>query len=234
MTFFRPFSELNALGEQHNTNKARRFIQADGTPKEWGEGMLVRYEFFLSHLRRNGVTRVLELGAGVPPDIGASCRVWKAYFPDAEIHVADINPDVRQLEEEGITVHVGDLGQIDFLRRLAGQEYDLIVDDASHLWSHQILAFRHLFPRVRSGGVYIAEDLCTSFGDFVAPFSQGLDMRDAVSYFLALSRICCWPHGDRGHQDITSIYRLTGADHALAQSLHMMCWTANACICIRR
>ena len=50
---------------------------------------------------------------------------------------------------------------LDDLARIAAAApgYDVIIDDASHASPHQQLAFRHLFPRLRSGGLYIIEDL---------------------------------------------------------------------------
>jgi cephalosporin hydroxylase len=40
---------------------------------------------------------------------------------------------------------------------------DVILDDGSHKWSHQIISFETLWPHVSTGGVYIVEDTITSY-----------------------------------------------------------------------
>lgn len=43
------------------------------------------------------------------------------------------------------------------------KKFDIIIDDASHLTSHQILCFEKYFHLVKPGGIYIIEDLHTSY-----------------------------------------------------------------------
>jgi cephalosporin hydroxylase len=45
------------------------------------------------------------------------------------------------------------------LEQLAGQQFDLIIDDGSHQQSHQIAAIQQLAPLLRSGGLFVIEDL---------------------------------------------------------------------------
>ena len=47
----------------------------------------------------------------------------------------------------------------DRLAREIGKSIDILIDDASHASHHQQIALGHLFPHVRSGGLYIIEDL---------------------------------------------------------------------------
>ena len=39
----------------------------------------------------------------------------------------------------------------------------MIIDDGGHTMNQQITSFRVLFPYVKSGGIYVIEDLCTSY-----------------------------------------------------------------------
>ncbi len=41
--------------------------------------------------------------------------------------------------------------------------FDIIIEDGSHMWEHQITTLRTLFPFVTAGGMYIVEDLETNF-----------------------------------------------------------------------
>ena len=47
--------------------------------------------------------------------------------------------------------------------RLAGREFDIVIDDASHVNTHQIAAFGHFWPLVRPGGWYVIEDVHASY-----------------------------------------------------------------------
>jgi hypothetical protein len=84
-----------------------------------------------------------------------------------------------------VTVTIGDLGNPALLAELAASAYDVIVDDASHLWGHQLLALEILFPSIREGGVYVIEDIETSFGSHREPWSQGAE----IDTYTILSRL---------------------------------------------
>ena len=47
----------------------------------------------------------------------------------------------------------------------ASTGYDIVIDDGSHIPRHMLLTFRHLWPYVRPGGVYIIEDIAFSYAD---------------------------------------------------------------------
>jgi hypothetical protein len=236
MKFSATDSALDALGVKHNTNKSSDWTRpSDNKRIAKSESLLTLYEFYLKHLKDKPNLKVLELGAGPDDNIGASVRVWKDYFPkDAEIHVADIKPSAKGLETEGFHTYIGDLGSETFLDTLAKTTWDFVIDDASHIWIHQIMAFRALFPKLVSGGVFIMEDLCTSYDTMRKSYSLGFDMKDAVDYFLALSRGTCAPFSAGTDAGISEIYKLTAADHALIQDIRMITWVHNSCIIIKR
>jgi SAM-dependent methyltransferase len=45
------------------------------------------------------------------------------------------------------------------LEQLAGQQFDLIIDDGSHQVPHQVAAIEQLGPLLRPGGVFVVEDI---------------------------------------------------------------------------
>ena len=88
--------------------------------------------------------------------------MWQEYFPRAEVFGVDIEASCRQYEDERIHIIQADLSdaaQVSMLREIRPQ---IIVDDASHIVSHQLLALFTLFDVLPRGGVYILEDLETS------------------------------------------------------------------------
>lgn len=159
MTDARP--TLDELGLKYNTDKASN-----------GHDYLRIYESVLAP-RRDELLTVLDLGVGVAPPF-ASTKMWLDYFPQAEVIGVDIQP--YNMKFYGIDPNnwraaflQGDLGDPKFLDRIAIHEPDLVIEDASHLWSHQILSLLHLFPALRPGGIYIWEDLHTSSPDINDP-----------------------------------------------------------------
>ena len=100
---------------------------------------------------------------------GGSERMWKRYFPRAQIFGVDIDEACRVYAEERIEIRIGDLSQDEMLESLKEIRPHIIVDDASHFWSHQIKALFALFPALPSGGIYILEDLETSFHPHLFP-----------------------------------------------------------------
>lgn len=118
---------------------------------------LAKYEFFLKKFRHRHIT-LLELGVFT----GASERMWERYFPYAEIYGVDIDERCKQYATERIHILIKDLSRIDTLQELCTLHPQVIIDDASHVWSHQIVALFTLFESLSSGGVYILEDMETS------------------------------------------------------------------------
>ena len=99
---------------------------------------------------------------------GGSLQMWKHYFgPDARIVGVDINPACKALEEEQIEVVIGDQEDRAFLAGLRDGlgTVDIVIDDGGHTMAQQIATFEELFPAVRSEGVYLVEDLHTSYWD---------------------------------------------------------------------
>ena len=62
-------------------------------------------------------------------------------------------------------IFIGDQGDREFLRSLAETlpTIDILIDDGGHTMQQQIRTFEALFPRVAPNGVYLCEDLHTSY-----------------------------------------------------------------------
>ena len=105
---------------------------------------------------RNEPLKILEIGIGT----GASLKVWLDYFPNADIHGVDVSLEqLQEINNERLTIHVGDQGDRDFLDTL--QDFDIVIDDGSHRVSDQIFSFKALWPNTRL--IYIVEDMYSSY-----------------------------------------------------------------------
>lgn len=150
-------SLLNELGIKHRTDKGTH-----GKRGELGKGhdYLRTYERHLP-ADREAVQRVLEIGV----QRGASIRMWEEYFPNAQVFGLDIQETALNVTGERITIRLVDQSDATALEAFAQEfgPFDLIVEDGSHIWSHQITSLQTLLKHVSPGGRYIVEDLHTSF-----------------------------------------------------------------------
>jgi Methyltransferase domain len=119
------------------------------------------YDRHFSRFRGKPVN-IVEFGVSQ----GGSIQMWKQYFgADAKVFGVDINPNCKQFEEAGVQIFIGDQADRAFLRGLAQQlpPIDILIDDGGHTMRQQIATFEELFPHVAPHGVYLCEDLHTSY-----------------------------------------------------------------------
>lgn len=111
---------------------------------------------------RNLPVAVLEIGVYK----GGSLQMWKSYFGNkAKIYGVDIDPLCKELEEDQIKIFIGDQADRIFLRELRDEigMIDILIDDGGHTMIQQLNTFEELFPWVSETGVYLIEDLHTSY-----------------------------------------------------------------------
>ncbi len=101
--------------------------------------------------------RLLEIGI----QGGGSLRMWKNCFPNSEIVGIDIDPSCKELDVSDAKVFIGDQTDKEFLEQF--RDFDIIIDDGGHTMHQQQTSFEVLFPLLKSGGLYVIEDLHTSF-----------------------------------------------------------------------
>lgn len=143
-------------------------------------GYIPRYEQYFSSLRQKDV-KLLEIGVGGYADPragGESLRMWKEYFEKGQIYGID-NEDKTAIEEERIKIFRGDQRDSSFLQNVAVEigPIDIVVDDGSHV-SHDVIAsFESLFPALADEGVYVIEDLQTTYWPQFGGNWEDLDAR---------------------------------------------------------
>jgi len=97
---------------------------------------------------------------------GGSLQMWKDYFgAKVKIYGIDINPECKKFEEENIQIFIGSQSDREFLREVKKQipPVDILIDDGGHSMEQQITSFEELFEHVTANGVYLVEDLHTSY-----------------------------------------------------------------------
>ena len=150
--------DLDELGRKHGTDKSS--LGKKGGKENSGHDYLRMYSKFLEP-RRDSARKVLEIGV----QKGNSIRMWQEYFPFATIFGLDINPNALRTSGPRIEIRLVDQSDAAALSAFAAAEgpFDVIIEDGSHIWSHQITSLQTLLPHVTPGGVYVVEDLHTSY-----------------------------------------------------------------------
>ncbi len=151
--------------ENNNNESLTELAKKYPTDKCGSHAYTSHYHAFFKHLRETPI-RLLEIGVGGDgPNVGGgSLRMWKEYFPYGQIVSIDII-DKSALEEERIQIYQGDQTDGAFLgevNRKSGP-FDIIIDDGSHINAHIIKSFEALFPKLKHDGIYVVEDLQTSY-----------------------------------------------------------------------
>ena len=77
----------------------------------------------------------------------------------------DIDESSKLVEGGRIKVEIGSQADGKFLGYIRDKygKFDMILDDASHRSEDQIYTLKEMFGSVVSGGIYIVEDVCTSY-----------------------------------------------------------------------
>jgi demethylmacrocin O-methyltransferase len=148
-----------------------------------------RYERHFAHLRDREML-VLELGIGGyarEHQGGASLRMWKWFFPRAQVVGLDIE-DKSFVDEERITSFQGSQTDRGLLRRIAKRfgAPTIVIDDGSHRPPHVRKSFRILFPMLADGGLYVIEDIQTSYWP---QWKGSLDLDDPSTSMAMVKRL---------------------------------------------
>ncbi|MFF4394178.1 hypothetical protein [Streptomyces sp. NPDC001480] len=165
--------DLNKLAVHFKTDK-------------WGTHRYTQhYQRHLQHLKKESFN-LLEIGVGGYSRAGqggASLRMWKAFFPKAQIFGMDIQ-DKSFVDEDRITTFIGDQSDPSSLNAVADKigDLDVIIDDGSHRSPHVLTTFATLFPRLKDGGIYAVEDTQSSYW----PEWMGSEDRDAPNTSMAM------------------------------------------------
>lgn len=153
---------LNSLQEEGEAEYLDKLAIQSGTDKSSHfNAYTSKYARYFSRMR-NEKLKFLEIGIYK----GDSVLMWEGFFPNAELHFIDISAENVEYFSKRSQYHYLDQGSqsdlIQFIEK-AGGEFDIIIDDGGHTMHQQITSFKTLFPYVKQGGVYVIEDLCTSY-----------------------------------------------------------------------
>lgn len=152
----------------------------------WGDKNTVHsyvpvYERLLAPYR-DTARRMLEIGILT----GASLKMWEEYFHSSEVHgvdlcvtplnMADLGPMIASGKHNISLFDASDSVEVE--KHFGGVLFDVIVEDASHLFAHQMGMYYNFKRHLATGGIYIIEDVDEI--DLLRPAFERIDPQKKV------------------------------------------------------
>lgn len=102
---------------------------------------------------------------------GASYYTWLEYLPFVDLYFIEYDRQcAEKYQDKTANAHVfiGDQADTVFLARFSAEAtadglFDVIIDDGGHTMNQQIASLEVLWKTVKPGGLYVIEDLQTSY-----------------------------------------------------------------------
>ena len=148
-------TRLNEVFIHFATNKGSHFFS--NNIKHSGHGYDAFYEKLFKENRTKNLN-IMEFGI----HHGDSLAALSSYFPNANIVGVDKNPFSTNYRSKRIrTLHcdVSSEKNLASLSNYLNKDYDYIIDDASHNPIHQKLTLFSMFQNLKSGGIFVIEEL---------------------------------------------------------------------------
>mgnify|MGYP003642165355 CR=1 FL=1 len=124
------------------------------------------FEVYDRHFKRfrNSNPTILEIGVSK----GGSLEMWNYYFDNkCKIYGVDVDPECKKLEQyfDNVTIFIGDQGSPDFWKKFKQDvpRLDILIDDGGHTMQQQITTYEQMYSHVQDDGVYLCEDVHTSY-----------------------------------------------------------------------
>jgi len=122
---------------------------------------------------------ILEIGVSE----GGSLEMWNYYFDNnCKIYGVDINENCLKVPEllqtKNINVTIGNQEDRKFWKDYLKDKpkFDIIIEDGGHTMNQQIITYEELYDNISDNGVYLCEDLHTSYWN---EYVGGLNKKDS-------------------------------------------------------
>ena len=170
MEYNKEVSLMNELCDKYNTDKGTNSIDANSN--FLSHNYTIVYAKMFKNIKDQDLI-IFECGIGtnnvkIPSNMGengspgASLRLWKDYFSKAHIYGADIDKDIIFQEPRISTGYMDQTDQVSINNFFEGFNNfcpNIVIDDALHTYEAAISLYENVYPRLKSGGVYVIEDV---------------------------------------------------------------------------
>ncbi len=161
---------LASLCDKYGSDKGE--LSPDNNPYPWHSHTYTDYYTLLFYKHRESIQNVFECGIGTnnpalksnsaARNPGASLRVWRDFFPNAEVVGVDIDKNIL-FEEERIKTYWIDQTSPEIIRefwdKLNCNPFDIMIDDGLHTFNAGKCLFENSIDRLADDGIYVIEDI---------------------------------------------------------------------------
>ncbi len=165
-------NELNLLCDKYGSDKGYSQISKRTFYNNWHPHTYTDlYSDLFDHCK-DKIEKVFECGIGTNTNLvsgmgteykpGASLRVWRDYFFNAEIYGADIDENILFKEDRINTFYVDQLDSAsikNMFDSIGKVSFDLMIDDGLHTFESGKTLFENSFHMLKENGIYIIEDV---------------------------------------------------------------------------
>jgi hypothetical protein len=194
-------SEVNLLADKYGSDKGESTDK--NNPYPWPSHNYADVYELMFRLRRNDVKLLVECGMGTNnPNLrstmgssgkpGASLRLWRDYFKNANIIGIDIDREILFQEDRITTFHCDQTSQKSISKfvqdaSLGNASCDIIIDDGLHEFHAGKTLFEGLINFLTEDGIYVIEDV--NHVDYISYKDYFLELSDIYSaHFFNLHR----------------------------------------------
>lgn len=214
--YFSDYRELDDVGKLCGTDKINE-----------KNNYLNKYEHFLKKWKDEPITLV-ELGVFH----GSSVKMWGEYFRKGKIIGIDIDKKCEQYKGDNVGIWINDASKKETLEEIRKINPTIIVDDASHKWSHQLKALVSLFGSIKRGGVFIMEDLSTSFMEY-SPFGYDDTVISTYDFLSAINEIVVSRRHLRIDKNLPEAFYYRETIEELAEQIELMAFMPWSCVIVK-
>ncbi|KAM0418683.1 hypothetical protein ACHAPT_012380 [Fusarium lateritium] len=169
-----------------NNTTFEAIARKHGTHKVTSHRYQFMYEKYLGPLQGKPV-KFLEIGLGCNMEYGpgASYNTWTEFLPGVDLYFIENRrgcAETFKAKNPAASIAIGDQASVKFLTQFSNEStqdglFDVIVDDGGHGMVEQITSLEQLWKIVNPGGIYVIEDLQTSYKEHHGGDSSGRDTR---------------------------------------------------------
>lgn len=181
---------LDAIMIECQSDKASQFTRTWAKPHNY----CVHYDKLFEPIRFEHF-KLLEVGVGG----GESVQAWLEYFNNACVMGVDLVKNTNPWNDTLCAAYPnpryafsqGDQSSEAFWNEFIderGKDWQIIIDDGSHVLSDIMTTFNALWPHVVSGGLYCIEDLTEEHAGWLSDRMRVLNMADSGCDSIHLSR----------------------------------------------
>jgi len=154
---------LNFLFEYFNSDKGEKYINQYAQPSKRKNDKIIAHGYAkiyenLFKSKKNEHLKILEIGSFY----GNASAALFFYFKNSLIYSADINPDMYKYKGSRLKsffVDSSSRGSINKNILEKNTEFDIVIEDASHMLKDQIISLFMIFPKIKKGGIFIVEEI---------------------------------------------------------------------------